>query len=71
MSAVLDACKEKNISILRQLPIPYNVEFQHPVALIYYFTHLFQSLMQPFFCGLVVRVPGYRFTGPGSILGIT
>jgi hypothetical protein len=22
-------------------------------------------------CGLVVRVPGYRFRGPGSILGAT
>jgi hypothetical protein len=35
---------------------------------------LFQARMQSLLdllCGLVVRVPGYRFRGPGSISGAT
>jgi hypothetical protein len=48
--------------------ISQNIILQHPVAL---YTSAFIILYYGRLCGLVVRVPGYRSIGPGSIPGVT
>jgi hypothetical protein len=44
-----------------------------PLPCCYFLFRIFQDCRVPTdrLCGLVVRVPGYRSRGPGSILGAT